>query len=166
MTALRREFLSGFAEHGAAGTTLSKQASRRSGYAGPTPCAGDASYSLPARAGVFGGPPHFASSSAMRAFNVSPAQQFADAVVPGGDLAIGLSIRATSWVGRHHCSANHSLFGMASVNQLAALGSIPQTQVTTPQRGEELPSLNLLRRHQQLYSQAAHRLWPPLWHQL
>jgi hypothetical protein len=29
-----------------------------------------------------------------------------------------------------------SLCGMASVNQLAQLGSTPQTRVTTPQRGE------------------------------
>jgi hypothetical protein len=49
--------------------------------------------------------------------------------------SIRASSDATSWAPLL-LSESISLCGMASVNQLAALGSTPQTRVTTPQRGE------------------------------
>jgi len=88
MIVLLREFLSGFAEHGAARTAFGIEASRRVGVLGQFACdAGPAFFALqfilrlaarrrllPARRrqrglpGVFGGPPSLASSSAMRLF--------------------------------------------------------------------------------------------------
>jgi hypothetical protein len=49
--------------------------------------------------------------------------------------SIRASSDATSWA-PSLLSESIFLCGMASVNQLASLGSTPQTRVTTPQRGE------------------------------
>src|SRR5215831_7158228 len=88
--------------------------------------------------GVFGGPPSLASNSAMRAFN-------AFTCASNSSMRSSLAaICASSWSIRANSGATRrapSLFGesfflcaMASVNQLAAVGSTPQTRVTTPQK--------------------------------
>jgi hypothetical protein len=67
-------------------------------------------------------------------------QQFVDALVPGGDLCqelIDPRQQRRHKMGAIACSANRFILCcMPSVNQLAAVGSTPQTRVTTPQRVE------------------------------
>src|SRR5215472_297858 len=93
--------------------------------------------------GVFGGPPSLASNSAMRAFN-------AFTCASNSSMRSSLAaICASSWSIRANSGATRrapSLFGesfflcaMASVNQLAAVGSTPQTRVTTPQKVSSYP---------------------------
>src|SRR6201987_314773 len=92
--------------------------------------------------GVFGGPQRLASSSAMRAFNAftcasNSSMRSSRAAICAISPSIRASSDATSWA-PSLLGESISLCGMASVNQLAALGSTLQTRVTTPQRGEQL----------------------------
>src|ERR1700746_2632338 len=90
--------------------------------------------------GVFGGPPRLASSSAMRAFNAftcasDSSMRSSRPAICAMSPSIRASSDATSWA-PSLLGESISLCGIASVNQLAALGSTPQTRVTTPQRRE------------------------------
>ena len=160
MIVLLREFLSGFAEHGAAGTVLSEEASRRvaSGFSASlraTPgrplcrrlTAGGSAFAFCPReggseelSGVFGGPPRLASNSAMRAFNAftcasNSSMRSSRPAICAMSPSIRASSDATSWA-PSLLGESISLCGIASVNQLAAPGSTPQTRVTTSQRRE------------------------------
>jgi hypothetical protein len=158
MIVLLREFLSGFAEHGAAGTVLSEEASRRVGFSASlraTPGrplrrrldAGGSAFAFCPReggseelSGVFGGPPRLTSSSAMRAFNAftcasNSSMRSSRPAICAMSPSMRGSSDATSWA-PSLLGESISLSGIESVNQLAALGSTPQTRVTTPQRRE------------------------------
>jgi len=89
--------------------------------------------------GVFGGLPHLASNSAMRAFNAftcasNSSMRSSRAAICAMSLSIRASSDATSW--EPSLLESISVRGMTSVNQLAGVGSIPQARVTMPQRGE------------------------------
>src|SRR5262249_58308377 len=88
--------------------------------------------------GVFGGPPSLASNSAMRAFNAfTCASNSSMRSSLAAICARSWSIRANSGdTGRAPSLLGESFFlcGMASVNQLAAVGSTPKPRVTTPQK--------------------------------
>jgi len=157
MIVLLREFLSGFAEHGTAGTVLSEEASRRVGildqlardtgpaFAPPLDRRRLRVRLLPARRrqrGIVrrGGLPYLASNSAMRAFNAftcasNSSMRSSRAAICAMSLSIRASSDATSWA-PSLLSESISVRGMTSVNQLAGVGSIPQARVTMPQRGE------------------------------
>src|SRR5215471_4351996 len=90
--------------------------------------------------GVFGGPPRLASRSAMRAFNAftcasNSSMRSSRAAICARSRSIRASSDATRWA-PSLLGESFFLCGMVSVNQLAAVGSTPQTRVTTPQRGE------------------------------
>jgi hypothetical protein len=90
--------------------------------------------------GVFGGRSRLASSSAMQAFNAfTTASNSSMRSSLAAICSTSRSIRASSDATRGASSLlgeSFFLCGMASVNQLAAVGSTPQTRVTTPQWGE------------------------------
>jgi hypothetical protein len=90
--------------------------------------------------GVFGGPPRLASNSAMRAFNAFTCASNSSirsslAATCARSWSIRASSDATSWA-PSLLGESFDLCGMASVNQVAKVGSTPQTRVTTPQRRE------------------------------
>jgi hypothetical protein len=77
--------------------------------------------------GVFGGPPRLVSSSAMRAFNAftwasNSSMRSSRAAICAMSPSIRARSDATSWA-PSLLSESISLCGMATVNQLAALGS-------------------------------------------
>jgi hypothetical protein len=88
--------------------------------------------------GVFGGLPDLASSSAMRAFNAftcasNSSMRSSLAAICVRSRSIRVSNDATRWASSL-LGESFFLLCMVSVNQLAALGSTPQTRVTTRQR--------------------------------
>jgi len=131
MIVLLREFLSGFAEHGAARTVLGVEASRRVGLlgqlardAGPAlappldrrrlgvrllPRAKAAARNCPAFSAVR---PRLASNSAMAGVQrLHLRQQLVDALIPGGDLRqepVDPRQQRRHQMGVHHCSENRS----------------------------------------------------------
>jgi hypothetical protein len=125
-----REFLRGFAEHGAACTVLSEEASHHVGFlgqlahdAGPGVrrrlTTGGSAFAFCPReggteelSGVFGHPPRLASNAAVRALNAfTCASNSLMRWSPPATCAISPSIRAaTPPVGLHQCPANQSLY--------------------------------------------------------